>query len=567
MEINIYLIAFIFSFIFLIALVIIGQKQNITYYLLMFVGILICNFGYYTVSISENLETAIYGNRLIYLGAIFVPILMSFSAMKLCHINIPKWFVCFIITWGLIVYYCAFNIGEKKGYYKNVYLESDNGMSYLIKEYGPMHKIYIFLLIFCVVITIGVTIYSIIMVKNASYRTAAYFLIAEISVVICYGMGRITKSQIDYFVIAYLLDEILILALINRIGMYDVAEIVAKSIDNHSAYGYLVFNKSKQYIACNEVAKEFLPEICEQRVDTVLSKKKDIFLYEKFGVWLENPNEYENECFIERDERVLKCVLTKIYREKSNKHIGYLVEIIDDTNQQKYIELINDYNAKLEQEIMEKTAHIGELQNSMILGMADMIENRDTNTGGHVKRTSEVIRIFTSELYKVKDEYGFSAEFLNYVVKAAPMHDLGKIAVDDNILRKPGKYTPEEYEEMKKHSEKGAEIVSQIMHSVADKQFVDIARNVAHYHHEKWDGSGYPKKLTGENIPLEARIMALADVFDALVSKRCYKEKMNYDTAFNIIEESLGSHFDPELGKLFMECRPLLEKFYDYVDD
>lgn len=147
------------------------------------------------------------------------------------------------------------------------------------------------------------------------------------------------------------------------------------------------------------------------------------------------------------------------------------------------------------------------------------------------------------------------------------MHDLGKIAVDDSVLRKPGKFTPEEFEEMKKHSEKGAEIVTQILDGVNDEKFISIARNVAHYHHEKWNGQGYPKQLSGIEIPLEARIMALADVFDALVSKRCYKEKMDYDNAFRIIEESLGSHFDPELGKMFLKCRPQLEAYYNEVSE
>ena len=119
---------------------------------------------------------------------------------------------------------------------------------------------------------------------------------------------------------------------------------------------------------------------------------------------------------------------------------------------------------------------------------------------------------------------------------------------------------------MKKHSEKGSEIVSQILVGVEDEDFVKVAKNVAHYHHEKWDGTGYPEKISGINIPPEARIMALADVFDALVSKRCYKEKMDYDNAFRIIEESLGSHFDPELGRMFIHCRAQLEAYYNSVE-
>ena len=153
--------------------------------------------------------------------------------------------------------------------------------------------------------------------------------------------------------------------------------------------------------------------------------------------------------------------------------------------------------------------------------------------------------------------------FLRQVEKAAPMHDLGKIAIDDKILRKPGKYTEEEYAQMKKHAEEGARIVENILQGVEEYSFVEIAKNVAHYHHEKWNGKGYPEGLSGTDIPVEARIMALADVFDALVSKRCYKEAFSYDKAFAIIKESLGEHFDPELGRIFLECRTDLEALYD----
>ena len=145
------------------------------------------------------------------------------------------------------------------------------------------------------------------------------------------------------------------------------------------------------------------------------------------------------------------------------------------------------------------------------------------------------------------------------------MHELGKIAIDDVILRKPGKYTPEEFAQMKKHAAEGARIVGNILQGVEDDGFVRIAKNVANYHHEKWNGQGYPEGLSGENIPIEARIMALADVFDALVSKRCYKEAFSYEKAFRIIEESLGQHFDPDLGKIFIECRPELEEIYNQV--
>ena len=202
------------------------------------------------------------------------------------------------------------------------------------------------------------------------------------------------------------------------------------------------------------------------------------------------------------------------------------------------------------------------MQESIIKGMATMVESRDNSTGGHILRTSDCIRIFADELMKHPEIKECTPEFCGNVIKAAPMHDLGKIAVDDSILRKPGRFTDEEYSKMKNHAAKGAVIVAKVLDEIQDSDFKKIAINVAHYHHEKWDGSGYPERLSGTDIPLEARIMALADVFDALVSKRCYKEAKSFDEAFEIIQNDLGKHFDPVIGKIFIQCRPQLEAYY-----
>ena len=301
----------------------------------------------------------------------------------------------------------------------------------------------------------------------------------------------------------------------------------------------------------------------EQRIDSYLSEEKTPVLYEKIVKRMRSTGDADYEGMVEKDGRILKCSLKTIHRGRRKIKDGYVVEIQDDTQQQTYMRLLDNYNTDLEKKVREKTEHINAMQEKIVLGMADMIENRDSNTGGHVKRTSEVVHIFTEELRKRSVEYGFSEEFLLNVAKAAPMHDLGKIAVDDRILRKPGKFTDEEFEEMQNHPTKGAEIVASILEGVEDDEFVQIAKNVAQYHHEKWNGEGYPEGISGIDIPPEVRIMALADVFDALVNRRHYKDKMDYDNAFDIIEESLGTHFDPELGKMFLRCRVKLEAYYN----
>ena len=191
------------------------------------------------------------------------------------------------------------------------------------------------------------------------------------------------------------------------------------------------------------------------------------------------------------------------------------------------------------------------MNDEFIIGLATMVESRDNSTGGHIKRTSEGVRILINEILK-DNELNITEEFAKNIIKAAPMHDLGKIAVDDQILRKPGKFTEEEYEIMKKHSAEGARIIREIVDEKYNPQFKQIAENVAHYHHERIDGSGYPDKLKGDEIPLEARIMAIADVYDALVSKRVYKEKFSFEKAYEIIMDGMGSQFDKKLEKYFV---------------
>lgn len=201
------------------------------------------------------------------------------------------------------------------------------------------------------------------------------------------------------------------------------------------------------------------------------------------------------------------------------------------------------------------------LQRKLVLGMATMVESRDNSTGGHIKRTSEVVKFIVEEMMK-DPLLSTNHKFYKYVIQAAPMHDLGKIAIDDIILRKPGKFTPEEYEIMKRHSPEGAKIVEEILKDTLDKEFEQVCINVAHYHHEKWDGTGYPEGLKGEEIPLEARIMAIADVYDALVSKRVYKDEFSFKDADRIIIHSMGKQFDPGLEKYYVRARSKIENYY-----
>lgn len=210
----------------------------------------------------------------------------------------------------------------------------------------------------------------------------------------------------------------------------------------------------------------------------------------------------------------------------------------------------------------ENNHRIMDMQYKTIVGMANLIESRDGETGEHVKRTSAYAGMIAEELSKegaYQDDITIS--YMENLWKAAPLHDIGKIMVSDSILQKPGRLTEQEFDKMKLHASEGGKIIDETLGAIDDKAYLDMAHDVAHYHHEKWDGSGYPEGLKGEEIPLCARIMAVADVFDALISKRCYKEAMSVDKAYEIIRESSGSHFDPVVAGAFLKIRPRVEEY------
>ena len=221
-----------------------------------------------------------------------------------------------------------------------------------------------------------------------------------------------------------------------------------------------------------------------------------------------------------------------------------------------------DMVAAIENEEHQKQV-VTKMQNGLILVLADMVESRDECTGQHVRKTAAYTDVIMRELKKegvYTDK--LTDEFVSDVFNSAPLHDIGKIKVSDVILNKPGKLTDEEFEIMKTHTTAGSEVIEHAMRLVSEKDsaYLKEANNLALYHHEKWNGTGYPMGLKGEQIPLSARIMAVADVFDALVSVRSYKKSFTFEQAMDIIKEGSGTHFDPAIVKAFVNASDQVRK-------
>lgn len=205
-------------------------------------------------------------------------------------------------------------------------------------------------------------------------------------------------------------------------------------------------------------------------------------------------------------------------------------------------------------EVKTKGEQIETMQNGLIYILADLVESRDKCTGDHVRKTAGYVRLIL-ELLQENHIYEdqVTDEYVQQVINSAPLHDVGKIKVPDAILNKPARLTDEEFAVMKQHTTAGKEIIERAMELSADSGYLSEALNLATYHHEKWDGTGYPEGLKGEEIPLSARIMAVSDVFDALLSTRSYKQPFTFEKAMDIIREGMGTHFDPKIAQVFLD--------------
>jgi len=222
---------------------------------------------------------------------------------------------------------------------------------------------------------------------------------------------------------------------------------------------------------------------------------------------------------------------------------------------------LKDYAENLEIKVREKTTEVTNLQNAIMSTVADLVEFRDKMTGGHITRTQHYLKELVDELIH-NEEYTDELKKwdMDFFLSSAQLHDVGKIAITDLILNKPDKLDPDEFEIMKTHVTVGVEATEKIMKETTEHVFLHHALQIAGAHHERWDGSGYPAGLSGKTIPLEGRLMAIADVYDALVMERPYKKAFSHEKACEIIEEGSGSHFDPMLVEVFKKVADKFEQ-------
>ena len=255
----------------------------------------------------------------------------------------------------------------------------------------------------------------------------------------------------------------------------------------------------------------------------------------------------------------------QVDNEIQNQLISQLMARYADVSRQLEIknEQLREYSEQLKELVQEKVNEISASQVATIHALVKAAESRDDDTGKHIERTSLFCKLIAEKLYE-SGQYAdiIDGEYAESISRASPLHDIGKVGIQDAILLKPNRLSPEEFEFMKTHVNIGYETLIDSYKMYTGNIFLKIGIEMARYHHEKWDGSGYMQKLSGDAIPLSARIMALSDVYDALRSKRVYKEAFSHEKARAIINEGRGSHFDPRIADVFIKHHLLFEDIY-----
>ena len=388
----------------------------------------------------------------------------------------------------------------------------------------------------------------------------AAYLALPLFTLLFYGVELMLDAGFSLLPLLYGVGAVMIALQYDKAHAYDIGFLIAESHKADEEKGYLAVTPEGNFLGCNSKCSYFLPFLRNLKVDERLPRED-----EAGRKILKLMDGYEKGYALRTKYKLgdMTCIASIVpcgLGRDGGRQVC-LIEIYDGTEDQHNLDILSDFNRSLNEEVREKTRNIKEIQRKVVLGMADLIENRDSNTGGHVRRTSDIISIIVAEILR-QGTLPMTEQLGRDIIRAAPTHDLGKISIENNILNKPGRFTEEEYAIMKIHATKSGELVKILLDGVERESFVQVAYNVARYHHERWDGKGYPEGLVGSMIPLEARIMAVADVYDALVSKRIYKEPLSFEKTAAIMCEGMGTHFDPRLKPVFLGCREELEQYY-----
>lgn len=543
---------------------------------------------------GTDTDLQVFSTKLEYLGIMNIYYAVFMLYLHYYKVKIKKWisYVLFLINALLSLFAASFDLHEL--FFKDYSIEVVNDIPHLVKTSGPLYYVY---LGYVSGFTLAFTVFFIRQLIKKKYDHENTVLLYAVVMVptVTYSIDKIFNPIMSFVPYGMIITDVTLIYLIIVRHFCDIDSLAQSLVFDSADDALIILDEQMCYVASNRLAGKMYHELCSAKKDMcfdyinpALSQviKKCMFA-EKYGEEakkkaLGTPDKKKEEVTesensqnsliqdIEFDEKIYSPSLKTVYNLENDKQVlkGYVLWLNDVTAERRHTRLQENYRKDLEHEVKAKTLQLQKMQEQMIFGFATLVENKNVVTGGHIKRTSSYVNAIGKEL---ENEGKFSGivgdSFVETLRLVAPLHDIGKISISEEILDKPGKLTPEEFEVIKTHSRQGADIIKYTMQVSKDDNFYRMAEDVAKYHHEKWDGTGYPDGLKGEEIPLSARIMAVADVFDALVSKRPYKKAYNMNDAFRIIKEGSGSHFDPRIVEAFDNIRPQIEELFATLKD
>ncbi len=539
-----YLIAFLLS-LYMFASFVINNKKVDTLLILFALMVVINCAGYYFLYTSKSLEMAIFSNKFLYVGGCFAPLFTILLLCRLCNVKMPKPLIAFLTLYSGVVWAFVFTIGKSGIYYKHAELCFGDGYAYLAKDYGPAHILYPIMIIVYGLLMLYYMFYAIHKRSEVSLQVILTIGITGVAVISMYILEKILHLNVALVPLGYLLGLGLIAKYYTRINMYDLSSNLAVSIEKMEDYAYLIFDKQYRYFNANALAKELFPEIKEWNIDQPVPKS-ETYLYKTVIQYLMAWDAQDSgDRTINVNDRYYKLHIRTIdYGRKEN--VGFLLELSDCTSEQKYYTVMEEYNASMEKEIFEKTRELRKQQIQTknfflqtVIALSEAVDAKDRYTSGHSRRVAEYSKKMATRMGKSKEE-------IDDIYYTGLLHDVGKIRIPVEIINKPGKLTDDEFNIIKIHPVTGYHI----LRSISENSSIAIA---AKYHHERYDGKGYPNGLSGTNIPEIARILCVADSYDAMTSNRSYRNALPQEVVRSEIEKGKGTQFDPEIADIMLQ--------------
>ncbi len=514
--------------------------------------------GYLLQIQATSIEMLIIGTKMNYVGASSVYFFISLFCVL--YFRSKRYNKLLYVLGFISCFYVLVTITFEKHpfFYKSFYMDNSGTYPNLVKDYGILHTLFLVMVVMYTLITVGIIFHemslryhiSINMPNNVSLICMVLFPSFG------YALDKVTGVSVELAPFGLLIASVFLVYLIGGGKVCDMniqaREYIFESIDD----AIIVVDRKFRYKESNKVAKELFPELEKAYIGDQMSHVSEEL--DEIITRAENEGEF---CCIRKEDKDFQVRLKDVSERRS---VGGIVIWLEDVSaQQENLHLLENYQKDLEKEVNRKTSQLKRMQEQIINGFSAIVENKNLITGGHIQRTSGYVDAIARELTKEHIYEDILTESYREKLRSvAPLHDIGKVSIPDHILDKPAKLTAEEFEIIKTHSENGVKIIEKTMSETDDKEYYEMAKEITRYHHEKWNGKGYPTGLSGNDIPLNARIMAVADVFDALVSERPYKRAYSLDEAFDIIASESGNHFDPQVVRAFLNIREEIECLY-----